>query len=489
MSSFAHRNAKDSTGGEQSMLPCRRKETGQLLAVDILRGRQTDQYEYSVGCLSDETPLCQLPCTQGDLAAVNGAEVTSQNMRRTPRHSTDPSVLSNPEDIFESHSYQQRPMNMGWNGVVSESRGYQSRTVYANPFNCLPSTGTSPTEEAKDTLKANQLSVQIDKRGSTNSVVEKVSNSTVKSEQKKKPYEAPAFRLKHPARTYRLADVSTLHPAGAHANKHMSMKSLRQHSPWKSFVQESTVPDVPVSDFTDTGTKKMTAQSTVKTGSLIRTSASPKQPVSAEKSVSWKDDKPQARTDCQSTKCGSVDLQASQMDELVTVLAKLCDALENSPMLTPQGKRDTLPDTGLISGPPTATKPGDGRGRSADACHETKQLAHRTEKVIVEVRVVFLKIGEIDTLKEFYQADAFLQTKWREPRLDGRSPEELGSVDLDRYWNPLCYIDNILSETKEVQWISTVTGPNSEVYIVERRRIKGVFLETLELNDFPLDVQ
>ncbi len=39
------------------------------------------------------------------------------------------------------------------------------------------------------------------------------------------------------------------------------------------------------------------------------------------------------------------------------------------------------------------------------------------------MRVVFLKIGEIDTLKEFYQADAFLQTKWREPRLDGKPPE------------------------------------------------------------------
>lgn len=60
---------------------------------------------------------------------------------------------------------------------------------------------------------------------------------------------------------------------------------------------------------------------------------------------------------------------------------------------------------------------------------------------------------------------------------------------MERYWNPLCYIDNILSETKEVQWLSTSIGQNGEVYIVERRRIKGVFLETLELNDFPLDVQ
>lgn len=37
--------------------------------------------------------------------------------------------------------------------------------------------------------------------------------------------------------------------------------------------------------------------------------------------------------------------------------------------------------------------------------------------------MVFLKIGEIDTLKELYYADVFIQAKWREPQLDGRTTE------------------------------------------------------------------
>ena len=37
--------------------------------------------------------------------------------------------------------------------------------------------------------------------------------------------------------------------------------------------------------------------------------------------------------------------------------------------------------------------------------------------------MVFLKIGEIDTLKEQYSADTFIQAKWREPALDGKSME------------------------------------------------------------------
>ena len=34
------------------------------------------------------------------------------------------------------------------------------------------------------------------------------------------------------------------------------------------------------------------------------------------------------------------------------------------------------------------------------------------------VRIVYLKIGEIDTVKENFAADIFLQMKWREPALD-----------------------------------------------------------------------
>ncbi|CAH8834440.1 unnamed protein product [Trichobilharzia szidati] len=65
----------------------------------------------------------------------------------------------------------------------------------------------------------------------------------------------------------------------------------------------------------------------------------------------------------------------------------------------------------------------------------------------------------------------------------------LRKIDLQRCWNPLILIDNILSESKEQHWIMTEKNEAGEIYIVERRRLRGVFLETLELNDFPLDVQ
>ena len=36
----------------------------------------------------------------------------------------------------------------------------------------------------------------------------------------------------------------------------------------------------------------------------------------------------------------------------------------------------------------------------------------------MEVHVTFLKIGEISTLKEMYEADIMVKSKWREPDLD-----------------------------------------------------------------------
>ena len=39
-------------------------------------------------------------------------------------------------------------------------------------------------------------------------------------------------------------------------------------------------------------------------------------------------------------------------------------------------------------------------------------------QVAVYIRVVFLKIGEIDTLKENFAADAYIQARWREPQFD-----------------------------------------------------------------------
>ena len=50
--------------------------------------------------------------------------------------------------------------------------------------------------------------------------------------------------------------------------------------------------------------------------------------------------------------------------------------------------------------------------------HPTPRWEGR-KKTTVYVTVTFLKLGEIDTIKEYFEADVYIQARWREPLLDG----------------------------------------------------------------------
>ncbi|ELT93511.1 hypothetical protein CAPTEDRAFT_221712 [Capitella teleta] len=110
-------------------------------------------------------------------------------------------------------------------------------------------------------------------------------------------------------------------------------------------------------------------------------------------------------------------------------------------------------------------------------------------RVTVYVRVVFLKVGEIDTLKEKYSADVFIQAKWREPLLDGKAEIEIEEVDWDEYWNPCLFVENEYGEAKQSVWYSVSLDELGQATVCEKRRLNGSFLEYLELNQFPFDTQ
>ncbi|VDM31098.1 unnamed protein product [Hydatigera taeniaeformis] len=492
----------------------KRKEIGTSLAVDILRGRSSGQTHYTIGCLTEPTSVeSRKYLNIFSLAPIHskGAVFEDSIGSRTalepliPKNSSpirsrlpSPPLSSSQtgcgplsavnEDIFPSHSYQRRPSNMGWNGARGvDNWRFEGGTLYENPINCLLNSGTSLTAAVKKTKETSN------KNESMSSVMDPNYKDVIMHHFLQNYEKASASLAAQPTRAYMSADEEPYNSHHRHRhyppNKTLSLKPHRQRSPWKSFVKESTIPDLPVDPL-----KTPTKPSGLRCSSGVKIVSPNHRRIYLEKSVTWKDDKHQThhqqhQQTAEKEAEPSLDLQVSQMDELVSVLSDLCEALEHSSILMPLLKRETSPENWTTTAALAPSRAADARRRSVEIGRELKQLAIRAEKVVVEVRVVFLKIGEIDTLKEFYQADAFLQAKWHEPRLDGKLPEELGTVDLERYWNPLCYIDNILSETKEVQWLSTSIGQNGEVYIVERRRIKGVFLETLELNDFPLDVQ
>ncbi len=51
------------------------------------------------------------------------------------------------------------------------------------------------------------------------------------------------------------------------------------------------------------------------------------------------------------------------------------------------------------------------------------------------------------------------------------------------------FIENTIGDPREQIFHMLLYDEKGEAHIVEKRRIKGVFLENLELKDFPFDVQ
>ncbi|XP_046358983.1 cys-loop ligand-gated ion channel-like isoform X1 [Haliotis rufescens] len=150
----------------------------------------------------------------------------------------------------------------------------------------------------------------------------------------------------------------------------------------------------------------------------------------------------------------------------------------------PNGDRDTTPDTEFTVAP----------GQWPEACPEvwdTGEDNHCPPPIPqpqVYIRVVFLKIGEIDTMKEQFSADVFIQARWREPSLDHSTERNVDDVNWTERWNPKLLIQNVASDQKQSVWFD-VQFNEGQAFVLEKRRLKGWFTENLELEAFPFDIQ
>lgn len=68
-------------------------------------------------------------------------------------------------------------------------------------------------------------------------------------------------------------------------------------------------------------------------------------------------------------------------------------------------------------------------------------------------------------------------------------PQQGDIVEPGRYWNPKLYIENAYGDPKEQFRHRVMFNEKGEAFISEKRTVKGTFMENLELDDFPFDVQ
>ena len=113
------------------------------------------------------------------------------------------------------------------------------------------------------------------------------------------------------------------------------------------------------------------------------------------------------------------------------------------------------------------------------------QEAIWTKTVDVYIQVNITKINDIDTVNQRFQAEAIVESKWQDPSIKSLND----TIDPNKIWKPELYIENAINDIKEDVRYRVVSDDQSNLMICEIRRLKGLFWEKLELENFPLDTQ
>ncbi|XP_041367944.1 acetylcholine-gated ion channel acc-4-like isoform X2 [Gigantopelta aegis] len=121
-----------------------------------------------------------------------------------------------------------------------------------------------------------------------------------------------------------------------------------------------------------------------------------------------------------------------------------------------------------------------------------REIIERDDRVIVEVKCTFQKIGDVDTVTQEFEAEGFIQSKWEEPLLDHIQEKNIQSFDANKFWDPQLVILNVIGDLYQDHKSYTVRlhEPGYDhALIIQFWRFKGKFQEYFELEHFPFDVQ
>nr|KAG5692541.1 hypothetical protein BaRGS_009491 [Batillaria attramentaria] len=83
---------------------------------------------------------------------------------------------------------------------------------------------------------------------------------------------------------------------------------------------------------------------------------------------------------------------------------------------------------------------------SGPADDDAKMEFEAKKAVRVEMRATFMKITDIDTLSQQFEAEVFIQAKWEELFFLGMDPKELKSLLAGDLWDPELIIGNLVGD-------------------------------------------
>ena len=95
-----------------------------------------------------------------------------------------------------------------------------------------------------------------------------------------------------------------------------------------------------------------------------------------------------------------------------------------------------------------------------------KTLSNENKKCDVIIDFNFIKIGEIDMMNDKYQAEVYIEAYWI-------ANENIEKYDPAVHWNPLLYIENLVTESMHTIEYKMSYNENNQLIITEHRKIKG----------------
>ena len=99
---------------------------------------------------------------------------------------------------------------------------------------------------------------------------------------------------------------------------------------------------------------------------------------------------------------------------------------------------------------------------------QLETIGHIKSIKIIEVKIEFVAIGEVDTMNEKYQAQVKIKSKWVENEI-------IDEYDPDEHWNPKLFIENAFHDLKEEIHYKATKYDDKRTLITETRISKGSF--------------
>ncbi|KAK3802579.1 hypothetical protein RRG08_032479 [Elysia crispata] len=110
---------------------------------------------------------------------------------------------------------------------------------------------------------------------------------------------------------------------------------------------------------------------------------------------------------------------------------------------------------------------------------------------LVEVKVVFIRIHDIDTINQVFEAEIFIQARWRERRFLGYTESALEDIEFYQCRDPQLKLLNVAGklDMERTSMVLRYEPDSISPVLVYMWHVKGVFRERMELQHFPFDVQ